>query len=146
MHVGEPQSALAELARVTRPGGRIVLVEPDHRRLAIDTDDPGFVFAFLTGFARALANISAGLRARSDAVQLGLHVEHVEPLTYQFRSLSEFWKVFDLEAGRPFLLEDGVPAERFDAFLAEMARRDCEGRFLAVGVMYIVVIEKPGTS
>jgi len=143
MHIADPQAALAELARVTRPGGRVVLVEPDHRRLAIDTDDPAFVYAFLTGFGRALPNISAGLRARSDAVMLGLEVEHVEPITYQFRSFDEFGKVFDMTAGRPFLAEDGVAPGHLDEFLAEMEHRDREGRFLAVGVMYVVVLEKP---
>src|SRR5918996_515350 len=86
MHISQPLEALAELARVTRPGGRIVLVEPDHRRLALDTDTPDVWATFVTAFGRMLPNISAGLRAPSDATTLGLEVALIEPITYQLRS------------------------------------------------------------
>ena len=143
MHVFEPVEALAELARVTRPGGRIVLVEPDHRRLALDTDAPDVWVRVMTAFSRMLPNISAGLRAPADATTLGLPVTLIEPITFQFRSSSPFLEVFDIEVGRDAILEEGVSAAEFDALLDEMAARDRNGRFLAVGVMYVVVVEKP---
>jgi ubiquinone/menaquinone biosynthesis C-methylase UbiE len=143
MHVADLRGALAELARVTRPGGRLVLVEPDHRRLAVDTDDPDIWLAFIRGFSTALANISAGLESPAAGTRNGLRVLAVEPITYQFRALDEFMKVFDLDAGRPYLAEQGVTDEQFAAFLEELQHRDRDGRFLAVGVMYVVVFEKP---
>jgi ubiquinone/menaquinone biosynthesis C-methylase UbiE len=142
MHVAEPLDALDELARVTRPGGRIVLVEPDHRRLAIDTDTPDVWVRFITAFSRMLPNISAGLRAPSDATKLGLGVALIEPITYQFRSNSLFTEVFDLEVGREAALREGITETEFDALLEEMTVRDRENRFLAVGTMYVVVVEK----
>jgi ubiquinone/menaquinone biosynthesis C-methylase UbiE len=142
MHVSQPLEALAELARVTRPGGRIVLVEPDHRRLALDTDAPDVWVRVITAFGRLLPNISAGLRAASDATTLGLGVARIEPLTFQFRSYSRFIEVFDLEVGREAVLREGVTEAEFDALLEEMALRSREGRFLAVGTMYVVVVEK----
>lgn len=142
MHVPQPLEALAELARVTRPGGRIVLVEPDHRRLALDTDAPDVWVRFITAFSRMLPNISAGLRAPSDATTLGLGVTLIEPITYQFRSTSAFTEVFDLEVGREAAGREGISEAEFDALLAEMAIRCSEGRFLAVGTMYLVVITK----
>jgi ubiquinone/menaquinone biosynthesis C-methylase UbiE len=143
MHVADPVTALAELARVTRPNGRVVLVEPDHRRLALDTDTPDLWVRFMTVFSRMLPNISAGLRAAADATTLGLRVATIEPMTYQFRSNETFGEVFNLEVGRAASLEDGITPAEFDGLLDEMARRDQEGRFLAVGTMYVVVIEKP---
>lgn len=142
MHVAEPVEALAELARVTRPAGRIVLVEPDHRRLALDTDTPQVWARFITAFSRMLPNISAGLRAPSDATTLGLRVALIEPLTYQFRSYAQFTEVFDLEVGRDAALGEGITPTEFDELLDEMSRRSHEGRFLAVGTMYVVVVEK----
>jgi ubiquinone/menaquinone biosynthesis C-methylase UbiE len=142
MHVPDAAGAMAELARVTRPGGRVVMVEPDHRRLAIDSDDPDFVVRLATVFSRVLANGSAGLRARSDAIKAGLRVESVEPITYSFQSFDAFREVFDLSVARPFLLEDGVEEARLDSFLDELVERDGEGRFLAVGVMYLVTAVK----
>ncbi|MDB5074183.1 MAG: UbiE/COQ5 methyltransferase [Chloroflexi bacterium] len=38
-HVAEPGRAVAELARVTRPGGRVVALEPDWDTLVIDAED-----------------------------------------------------------------------------------------------------------
>lgn len=142
MHVSQPLAALAELARVTRPGGRIVLFEPDHRRLALDTDTPDVWVRFITAFSRMLPNISAGLRAASDATTLGLGVALIEPITYQFRTNSLFNEVFNLEVGREAALREGVSGADLDALLDEMALRSSEGRFLAVGTMYLVVAEK----
>ena len=142
MHVAHPIDALAELARVTRPGGRVVLVEPDHRRLALDTDTPDVWVRFITAFSRMLPNISAGLRAPSDATTLGLGVASIEPIGYQFRSNSLFTEVFNLEVGRDAALQEGITEAEFDALLEEMAVRCREGRFLAVGTMYVVVVEK----
>jgi ubiquinone/menaquinone biosynthesis C-methylase UbiE len=142
MHVSQPLEALAELARVTRPGGRIVLVEPDHRRLALDTDTPDVWVCFISAFSRMLPNISAGLRAPADATTLGLEVALIEPITYQFRSSSLFTEVFNLEAGREAALREGITETELDALLEEMAVRSCEGRFLAVGTMYVVVVAK----
>jgi ubiquinone/menaquinone biosynthesis C-methylase UbiE len=142
MHVADSAGAMVELARITKPGGRIVLVEPDHRRLAIDSDDEELAIRFNAVFGRALANGSAGLRARSDAVKAGLRVTTVEPTTYQFHSYEQFLPVFDLSVGRQFMLDDGVDSDRFDDWLAELVQRDAEGRFLVVGVMYLVVAEK----
>lgn len=142
MHVSQPLEALAELARVTRPGGRIVLVEPDHRRLALDTDTPDVWVRFISAFSRMLPNVSAGLRAPSDATTLGLEVGLIEPITYQFRTRPTFTEVFDLEVGREAALREGILEEDFDALLEEMTLRSSEGRFLAVGTMYIVVLEK----
>jgi hypothetical protein len=142
MHVSEPVDALAELARVTRPGGRIVLVEPDHRRLALDTDTPDVWVRYISAFSRMLPNISAGLRVASDATTLGLDVASIDPITFQFRSYSVFTEIFDLEVGRGAALQEGITEAEFDALLEEMAVRCSEGRFLAVGTMYVVVVEK----
>jgi ubiquinone/menaquinone biosynthesis C-methylase UbiE len=143
MHVAQPLEALTELARVTRPGGRVVLIEPDHRRLACDTDTPDVWLKLLSGFSRQLPNMSAGLRAASDATLLGLAVESIEPIPYLFRSYSRFNEVFDLEVARDAAVLAGVTNGEFDSLLAEMELRDREGRFLAVGPMYLVVLGRP---
>lgn len=39
-HVEDPQAVVAELVRVTRPDGRVALVEPDWGTLAVDVESP----------------------------------------------------------------------------------------------------------
>jgi hypothetical protein len=87
------------------------LVEPDHRRLAVDTDTPAVWVRFITAFSRMLPNISAGLRAPADATTLGLSVAAIEPITFQFRSSTLFRGVFDLEVGRGAALAAGSPRQ-----------------------------------
>lgn len=48
MHLEAPEQALAEMLRVTRPGGYILIVEPDHLARVIDTPYPEVTSRFLT--------------------------------------------------------------------------------------------------
>ena len=40
-HVERPEAAIAEMARVTRPGGRIVVADPDYDTQVVDVEDQG---------------------------------------------------------------------------------------------------------
>ena len=81
MHISQPARHWPIPRRVTRPGGRIVVVEPDHRRLAVDTDVPDTWLGLATTFSRLVPNmgrprIFKRLRARTD------HHSRIEPMTH----------------------------------------------------------------
>ncbi|MGQ0615504.1 MAG: methyltransferase domain-containing protein [Acidimicrobiia bacterium] len=144
MHVADPLAAVGELARITRPGGRVVLLEPDHRRLAIDSDDPGLVHQLSGIFGNVLPNGSAGLRARSDALRAGLVDVTVDVIAQRFESFAAFGEVFCFDIARRFIVGTGlVDAAGFEGMVADLAARDAEGRFLAVAMFYLVTATKP---
>lgn len=58
-HLERPADAVAEMARVVRPGGRVVVAEPDWETLVVDPGDPETM--------RAVARAAAG-RVRSGTV------------------------------------------------------------------------------
>jgi ubiquinone/menaquinone biosynthesis C-methylase UbiE len=140
-HLEHPEAALAEMLRVTSPGGRIMVIDPDHGQLAVGLDDPAHVQIF-EALRRALlhnvVNPHSGTRLRRMFVRAGLaEIEQVASaieLDYPI-----FVQAFS--AGSLALAVDGgeIRREESDAFAAMLEERHRAGTFLAIGVGYSVV-------
>jgi SAM-dependent methyltransferase len=85
-HVADPDAAIAELARVTKPGGRVCLVDTDWESLAVD-GLPADLVAEVAGVLRdrdQLHHRDMGRTLRRRAVRAGLRDVRAEPVPLVF--------------------------------------------------------------
>jgi SAM-dependent methyltransferase len=95
LHVPEPGAVVEEMARVTRPGGRVGLQDQDFGMMAVTHPDPELTDRILDGVPRALyEEPCSGRRLPGLLVAAGLR--HVRLLTdvFQDTTLEPWTKVF----------------------------------------------------
>ncbi|MEV7283495.1 methyltransferase domain-containing protein [Streptomyces sp. NPDC093252] len=144
MHVADPARVLAELRRVTRPGARIGLAEPDWDTLVVDSEDLETSRAF-TGYTTSVAvrNATIGRSLPRLAERAGFRVETV------FTETPHFGKVEDadyaLGLGRNMeraIAEGRVTEERGRRWFAGLS----QGPFFASFTLVAVVCVRPGDA
>ncbi|GAA1139921.1 methyltransferase domain-containing protein [Nocardioides aquiterrae] len=74
-HVPDAGAAVAEFARVLRPGGRALLLDSDHESRVESDVDPAVSRAMTTAFMGQLANPTAARHIPRQAIEAGLHVD-----------------------------------------------------------------------
>jgi ubiquinone/menaquinone biosynthesis C-methylase UbiE len=82
-HVADPVPALAELTRVTRPGGRIAVLDIDLGTTVVDHPDATTTAIVLQAYTDGFANGRAGRQFRRLMLQAGLHDVTVELTTME---------------------------------------------------------------
>ncbi|MCX4684284.1 methyltransferase domain-containing protein [Kitasatospora purpeofusca] len=138
-HVADPAQALREFHRVLRPGGRLVMGEPDWDTLAVDHPDSDLSRAY-TRFVtdKVVRNARIGRQLPRLAAEAGFAVPAVVPITPVFRDALEADKILGLERTTQRAVAAGLLTE-------EGARRWLDhlstGPFLAAVTFYIVVAE-----
>jgi len=145
IHLDNPEAAMLELHRVLRPGGRLVIVDPDHSRTAIDADDAELAELLTARLDRSMANIRSGRRLRSQAVQAGFVDVAVEAEARIVTNRDEYQAIDPrpMASRLADLVADGtIHRERADAFLADQDARATQGRFQVTIVTYVVASAK----
>ena len=74
-HVPDAGAAIAEFARVLRPGGRALLLDSDHESRVESDIDPAVSRAMTTAFMGQLANPAAARHVPRQAIEAGLSVD-----------------------------------------------------------------------
>ena len=144
MHLPEPQQALTEMARVVRPGGCIVVAEPDWAGFRIDHPDRAGMDKL---YARAMRQRQPhmGLTAYRRMGEIGLVDRRAEPVLaviIDYDGLRNYGLALAPAADE--LVADGsFSRETVDALLAALDEAQASGRFYCTALMHVVAGRVP---
>jgi len=149
-HLQEPHKAVGQMARLLRPGGRLVLVDMDLRDI-FTMPSCEFYRAYLDECVipyetKIRVDYSVGVRLPQLVMEAGLKVDHVVADQPIFRDGpgKHLWKK-TFAAGQPRHVTEGViTAERDMELIAGMERHTANPNvWVAVAKMFAVVASKP---
>jgi SAM-dependent methyltransferase len=143
-HVVDPSCAMVELARVAKPGARIVLADTDHASGAIFCGSEMFGASFMRYRASTIRNASAGQLLSAWCAEVGLKVHLDEAIDIDINDFGEAKELGFFYGGwdEQFRLEHADEAPELDRFLEKLALSDRRGEFRLNGKFHIVAAQK----
>ena len=144
MHLENPNSALAEMKRVVRPGGWIIAAEPDWAGMRIDHPDRAGMDLL---YARAMRSRQPdmGLTLYRRMGQIGLTERRAVPLVgpnTEFQVLKGYG--LTLPPAADALVADGLlTREHADALLSGLKEANGIGLFYGVTIVHVVAGRVP---
>ncbi len=140
-HVGDPGRAVAELARVTRPGGRVAMLEIDLGTVFLDHPDPATTQQVLHTLAADAAQGWMGRQLPRLLAAAGLAGVCVRPQVVC--SGLAFFRQLLAGPAAALLAAGTLPAERLERWWAWLAEADRAGCFTGGGTAFVVAGIKP---
>lgn len=143
-HLDEPRRAVAELARVVRPGGRVALHEPDFDTMVLDSPDRATTRKLVTFFCESMRNGLAGRQLFALATRAGFVDLRVEPITWLSTEYAEVQRMVGLDRVIAQAVGAGaLGADEAAAWLAGLRAADAAGCFFWAATNFLVSGRKP---
>ena len=131
-HVERPDLAVAEMVRVTRPGGWVVAAEPDWATLVVDAGDPEATRAVVAAATERVRSGTVGRTLRGLLVGAGLREVGVAARTLVVTDRRAAETLLDIGGAAARAVEHGlIGADRAGAWTAGLDRSAAADRFLA---------------
>lgn len=145
-HLEDPETALREMSRVTRRGGRVMVIDPDHGQHGMSLDDlqQHRVFAAtVSAMLRMIANPHSGTRLRSMFIRAGM-AEIGQSISVFESTYPDFQRLFFFPERINSAIDAGdiTPAEGAD-LVAQLEERHRLGTFYANVIGYTVSGTRP---
>ncbi|MBM9508206.1 methyltransferase domain-containing protein [Actinacidiphila acididurans] len=138
-HVPDPAAAVAEMLRVVKPGGQVLVTDPDHGMWAPDLDDRELTRRIMTWWSDHVPNPWVARRLRDFFVRAGARDVAItlQPVVLTSLAAADALTLMS-RAATAAEAQGVVPAGQARAWGAEIERRDQEGRFLMFGTFVVV--------
>jgi len=144
-HLGDPEAALAELVRVTKPGGRIVVADPDYDTQVADVEDQELARRVLRFRADhllrhgTLAHRMAGLFVAAGLEDVAVEASPIvlgDPTALDNAMGLRSWAATASERGH-------LSRDDADAWERQLDDAIAEGRFLYAFTVFVTVGTRP---
>ncbi len=143
-HLADPERALAEMIRVVRPGGSIVLTDPDYGSSMMDVADIHLGRRVKTFLTDLVANPWSGRKLKPMMQTAGL-TDLTLSMTIWEIGYAGFIEQFRLPEALALMEQKGLIAgDEAAAFQTELETRAAAGLFFAANVFFIASGTKPG--
>jgi len=143
-HLGDPDAALHQMVRVTKPGGRVCVLDSDWGTLALDVGDDALVDLVVAHFHTKSPQPRLGRSLRRRFVRAGLTDVVVRPMPFLFDDLAELAEIFGMFDERIPPEIDLVPPDVRDEWFAALRRADAAGELTVAAIGFVVAGVKPG--
>ena len=144
LHVPDPARVVAEMARVVRPGGRVVLTEPDWHTLVVDAGDPEVGHAVAAAAAGRFRNGVVGRTLRRLLLDAGLVEVEVAARTLLATDAGRAEGLFALSAAARDAARDGrVHRDGAERWLDDVRRAGERGRLLVGMASFMAAGRRP---
>ncbi|HVW33993.1 MAG TPA: methyltransferase domain-containing protein [Acidimicrobiia bacterium] len=139
-HVPDCDAALAEMVRVTKPGGRIGILDVDAAGVMIDSSNRAVTAAFASTMTDTIQNPWIGRTLRRRLAEVGLVDVDVRPLVMEVG-----YGAFEplIEAHVAMMTQMGLDADELEAWKKELEYANLAGNFFMGMTMFAATGRKP---